>query len=345
MSANKLHSFLTGDVLEPGSARYEEARRVWNAGIDRRPKLIVQAHTPADIVTAIKYGRDEQLVIAVRAGGHSAAGHGVCEGGLVIDLTRMNGVKVDLAAGRVRVGGGALLRDLDQATQAHGLAVPSGHVSHTGVGGLTLGGGTGWMMRKLGLSVDSLECVEMVTAAGQVLSVSAKEHPDLFWALRGGGGNFGVVTEFTFRPHKVGPMVLAGALVYPLDEAAAVMRFNREFMREAPDELTIANLFRIAPPAPPFGALAGKPALFVVICYCGDLNAGERVVAPLRAFGKPINLLRPMPYLALQTSIDELTAFGAHAYMTSSFMNDLDDAMIEALIEQGRMLPTEHTVF
>jgi FAD/FMN-containing dehydrogenase len=324
------------DVVTPDDPAYEQARRIWNGLIDRRPALIARPSNAAEVARAIAYAQAEGLELAVRCGGHSVPGHSSIDGGLVIDLSaHLGSVAVDARTRRVRVGGGALLGTLDRATQQHGLVVPSGHVSHTGVGGLTLGGGTGWLMRRYGLTIDSLRTAEIVTAAGDILRVSSDEHVDLFWALRGGGGNFGVVTEFEFEAHPLGTELVAGMLVYPLGQAPEVLGFVRERMEAAPDELTSFPVFITAPPQPPFPpALHGKPVLAVGVAYAGAIDDGMRAVEPLKQFAVPaLDVAGPMPYLALQTMLDESAPHGLHNYSRAEWLDDLSDDAIATLVE------------
>ena len=246
----ELKNGFKGEILLPGDDAYESARKIWNAMIDKRPALIARCATTSDVVRAVNFARDNGLLLAVRGGGHNIAGNAMCDDGIVIDLSQMKAASVDPGARRVTIEGGATLADLDAATQAHGLATPVGINSTTGIAGLTLGGGFGWLSRKYGMTVDNLESAEVVTAAGEVVRASATEHPDLFWALRGGGGNFGVVTRFEFRLHPVGPDVLSGLIVYPISEAKSVLQQYREFIAKAPEELSVWTVLRQAPPLP-----------------------------------------------------------------------------------------------
>jgi FAD/FMN-containing dehydrogenase len=324
------------DVVTPEDPAYDESRRIWNGLIDRRPALIARPRDATEVARAIAHARTEGLSIAVRCGGHSVPGHSSIDGGLVIDLSaHIGGVVVDAGTRRVRVGGGALLGALDRATQQHGLVVPSGHVSHTGVGGLTLGGGTGWLMRRYGLTIDSLRSAEVVTAGGDVLRVSEDEHPDLFWALRGGGGNFGVVTEFEFEAHALGTELVAGMLVYPLAQACEVLGFVREWMETAADELTSFPVFVTAPPQPPFPpALHGEPVLAVGVAYAGAVEQGMRALEPLKRFAAPaLDAAGPMPYLALQTMLDAGVPHGLHDYNRAEWLDELHDDAIETLVD------------
>jgi len=321
--------------LTPGDEGYEQARRVWNGLIDRRPALIVRPRAAREVASAVLYGRERGLPIAVRCGGHSIPGHSTVDDGLVIDLSAyLGGVAVDPATRRVRAQGGALLGRLDRATQEHGLAVPSGHVSHTGVGGLTLGGGTGWLMRRYGLTIDSLRAAEVVTADGEIVRASEDERPELFWALRGGGGNFGIVTEFELQAHPLGPELVAGMLVYPLAQAREVLGFVREWMEGAPDELTTFPVLVTAPPYDPFPpALRGAPVLAVGVAYAGGVEEGLRTLEPLKRFAPPaLDLAGPMLYVGLQTMLDASVPHGLHTYSRAEWLDEFGDGAIETLV-------------
>jgi len=312
--------------LRPGDVGYEEARRAWNGAFDRRPAVIRQPESAAQVADAIAFGRQEGLAIAVRGGGHSVAGHSTVDDGLLIDLSSLRSVQVDPATRRVRVGGGALLGDVDRATQKHGLVVPAGHVSHTGVGGLTLGGGFGWLMRRFGLTIDSLVSAEVVNADGEILRASAESEPELFWGLRGGGGNFGVVTEFEFAAHKLGPEVGVAFVLYPLEAAADVVVGVDAATAEAPDQVTSFATFMTVPPAPDFPPeLHGRKVVAVIAVYAGDSAEAELHLRPFRELG-PILLdgTGPMPYLALQTMIDPSAPHGLHYYTRSHFLEEVD---------------------
>jgi FAD/FMN-containing dehydrogenase len=339
-----VHATLTldvADVVTPSHPGYDSARRLWNGLIDRRPALIARPADAAEVARAVVFAREHDLPIAVRCGGHSVPGHSSVDDGLVVDLSaRLGSVTVDATARRVRAGGGALLGSLDRATQAHGLVVPSGHVSHTGVGGLTLGGGTGWLMRRHGLTIDSLRAVEVVTADGDIVRASDDDLPDLFWALRGGGGNFGVVTELEFEAHPLGTELVAGMLVYPLAQAREVLGFVREWMEAAPDDLTSFPVFVTAPPVGPFPPeLQGKPVLAVGVAYAGPIADGLRSLEPLKRFAAPaLDLAAPMPYLALQTMLDDAVPHGLHNYNRAEWLDELDDGVIATLVEHfGRV--------
>jgi FAD/FMN-containing dehydrogenase len=278
----------------------------------------------------------------IRAGGHSVSGRSVRDGALCVDLRALNGVDVDAETGVVRVGGGALLSELDAATQEHGLAVPAGQISHTGVGGLTLGGGMGWLMRHHGLTIDSLRAAEVVLADGSMVRASADEHPDLFWALRGGGGDFGVVTAFEFRARPVGPIVLAGVLVYPWEDAREALRASRDLMAGAPDELTLFDVVLTAPPGPPFPPeLQGRRVAVVGVAWSGDVAEGQRVLAPLRAACPPaVDLVGPMPYVALQSMLDGTAPHGWRFYDRAHYLEDVSDAFIDALLAGFERVPS-----
>jgi FAD/FMN-containing dehydrogenase len=338
----ELKSGIKGEVLLPGDAAYEGARKIWNAMIDKRPALIARCASTADVVRAVNFARDNGLSLAIRGGGHNIAGNAVCDDGIVIDLSAMKAVKVDAAARRATVEGGALLSDVDAATQAHGLAVPLGINSTTGVAGLTLGGGFGWLSRKLGMTVDNLESAEVVTAAGEVVKASAKENPDLFWALRGGGGNFGVVTRFEYRLHPVGPDLLSGLIVYPISEARAVLQKYRDFVAKAPEELTVWTVLRLAPPLPFLPESAhGKGMIALALLYNGDPKQGEKLIEPLRKFGTPIGEhVGVQPYTAWQQAFDPLLTPGARNYWKSHNFAKLDDGLFDAVVAAIAKLPS-----
>jgi FAD/FMN-containing dehydrogenase len=330
-----------GTVVEPGDAGYDSARTGWNGAIDRRPAAIAYATDADDVSAAIRSARAAGLAFTIRAGGHSVSGRSMRDGALCIDLRALNSVDVDPRREIVRVGGGALLSELDAATQEHGLAVPAGQVSHTGVGGLTLGGGIGWLMRHHGLTIDSLEAAEVVLADGRTVRANAGEHPDLFWALRGGGGDFGVVTSFEFRAHRVGPMVLAGMLVYPWERAGEALRASRALMESAPEELTIFDVLLTAPPQEPFPPeLQGRRVAAVSVAWSGDLAEGERVLAPLREQCPPVlDLVGPMPYVALQTMLDQTAPHGWRFYDRLHYLPEVSDGFIDTMLARFESVP------
>jgi FAD/FMN-containing dehydrogenase len=334
-------SGIKGDVITPDDASYEEARRVWNGMVDRRPALIVRCASTADVVAAVSLAKAEQLPVAVRCGAHSTPGYSTCDGGVVIDLRALNDVVVDPGGRTARVGGGTIWSELDAAAQEHGLAVTGGRVSDTGVGGLALGSGSGWLERMYGVTCQSLLSAEVVTADGRVVRASAEENPDLLWGLRGGGGNFGVVTEFEFRLHPVGPIVTAGMLVYPRAQAGEVIRFYRDFMRSAPDEVTGGVALLTAPPEPFVPAdLQGHPVVAVIFCYVGPVEDGEEAARPLREHGSPaVDLIQPMPYTALQMMLDAGNPHGIHEYFKVDWLQELPDEAIDVVVAQGEQLP------
>ncbi|MDQ3058436.1 MAG: FAD-binding oxidoreductase [Pseudomonadota bacterium] len=331
-----------GAVILADDPSYDSARQVWNAMIDKHPAAIVRCASVHDVVHAVNFARSHGLALAVRGGGHNIAGSAVCEGGLVIDLSQMRAVQVDAGARRASVQGGATLADFDAAAQAHGLAVPLGINSTTGVAGLTLGGGFGWLSRQYGMTIDSLVSAEVVTAAGEVVQASASEHPDLFWALRGGSGNFGVVTRFEFELHPVGPDVLAGLIVYPLSEAKAVLQQYREFVAQAPDALSVWSVARQAPPLPFLPEkVHGQPVIVLALLYMGEPAQGQQLIAPLHTFGTPEGEhVGVMPYTAWQKAFDPLLAPGARNYWKSHNFSKLEDGLFDAVIAAIDTLPS-----
>ncbi len=337
-----------GELLGAGDVGYDEVRRIWNGAIDHRPALIARCTTTEDVIAAVDFARENELLVSVRGGGHSVSGHSVCEDGLMIDLSPMKQITIDPDACTARAQAGLTLGELDRATQEFGLAVPAGQISTTGIAGLTLGGGTGWLMRRYGLTVDNLLSAEVVTADGRLLKASEDENEDLFWGLRGGGGNFGIVTSFEFRLHPVGPMVLGGFLVYPVERAREVMRFCRDFMTSAPDELTTFNVLLTAPPQDPFPPhLQGRPVLAVALVYAGAVEEGERVIRPLREFGSPeLDLVGPMPFTGVQSMLDETAPAGLHYYNKAQYLRGLDDEAIETLLARfpGGAAPMAHVL-
>jgi hypothetical protein len=326
-----------GRLIGPDHADYDVARAVWNGAIDRRPRLIAQCIGNADVAAAVRYARDHDLEIAIRGGGHSVAGAAVCDDGIVIDLSAMRAVRVDPAARRAWVQGGALWGDVDQETQAHALATTGGIVSHTGVAGLTLGGGVGWLMRKHGLAVDNLLAADVVTADGERVRASDDEHPDLLWALRGGGGNFGVVTSFEFRLHSVGPTVLAGPIAWDASDAERLLHFYRDFVRDAPDELGTVVKFCTAPPLPIIPeALHWRPVVMVGACYAGPIEDGEKTLRPLRAFQTPLlDLVGPKPYAGFQSALDSTVLHGWNYYWKATHLPALSDDLIDVIAKQA----------
>ena len=326
-----------GRLITSDHADYDTARAVWNGAIDRRPRLIARCSGTADVAAAVRFARDHDLEIAVRGGGHNVGGTAVCDDGIVIDLSAMRAVWVDPAGSTVQVQGGALWGDVDHQTQAHGLATTGGIVSHTGVAGVTLGGGMGFLMRKHGLVVDNLLAAEVVTAEGSIVRASADEHPDLFWALRGGGGNFGVVTSFLFALHPLGPTVMAGPVFWAADDTSDVLRFYRDFVAEAPDELGSIVRLGTLPPLPGIPEdLHWRPAIAVACCYAGAVEDGELAVRALRRFGTPlVDLLAPSPYVAFQSGIDATVLHGWHYHWKSTNLAGLSDEAIAVIADHA----------
>jgi FAD/FMN-containing dehydrogenase len=333
-----------GTILRPGDESYDGARAVFNGAIDRHPALIARAHSAGDVAAALAHGRERGLPIAVRAGGHSGAGFGVVDDGLVIDVRPIQHVEVDLRARTARVGAGVTWGQLDAATQAHGLAVTGGRISDTGVAGLTLGSGSGWLERLHGLTADSLIGATVVAADGSVVRAGEHEHPDLFWALRGGGGNFGVVTEFEFQLHPVGPIVLGGPLIFTWDRAGEALAIYRDLMATAPDEFGGCAVLQKAPPAP-FAPpeLVGQPVAIVAVAAFGPFGTAERLLAPLRALGPAVDAVAPMPYTALQSSQDEGAPAGLRNYWKASFLNGLPDEAIGGALDVAERIPSPLT--
>ena len=336
-----------GDVVRPGEPGYDLHRKVWNGSFDRRPALIVRCAGVSDVIAAVKLGRESGLPVAVRSGGHSFPGLSVADDALMIDLQPMKGVRVDPEKRTARVQAGVLLGELDRETQAFGLAVPSGIVTHTGVAGLTLGGGIGWIMRKHGLSVDQLVSVDLVTADGEFVQASADENADLFWGICGGGGNFGIVTEFEFRCVPLGTQVLAGPIFWPMERSGEVLRFYRDWVAEAPDELMTIVVHRKAPPLPFVPEdLHGKPVVMVIPCWVGDPDEGERVIRPLRQFGPPIaDVCAVKPYLAHQAMFDPSFPPDRWYYFKSCDVAELTDEIIDITMERSLQIASPLTSF
>jgi FAD/FMN-containing dehydrogenase len=332
----ELRTHIGGRVIGPADGDYNAARAVWNGIIDRHPAAIVRCVGVADVLAAVRFTRSHNLVVAVRGGGHNVAGFGTCDGGIVIDLSPMKGVRVDPEGRTARAQPGLSWGEFDRETQAFGLATTGGLVTTTGIAGFTLGGGIGWLMRKYGLTIDNLISADVVTADGQLLSASATSHPDLFWALRGGGGNFGIVTSFEYRLHPVGPMVLGGAVFHPAEKARDLLRFYNRWITTLPDELTSMVAFLTAPPLPFIPQpLHGTAMIAVAVCYAGAPVDGESVVKPLISFGPPaVAHVGPVPYTVLQGAFDASAPHGIHAYWKTHYVPDLSDPAIDALLAQ-----------
>jgi FAD/FMN-containing dehydrogenase len=325
-----------GEIVVPSGSGYDEHRTVFNSMVDRRPALIARCGSEADVVTALRFARANDLEVAVKGGGHSVAGHAICDGGIVIDLSPMKAIVVDPEARTAVAQAGLTWTEFDRATQQHGLALTGGRVGSTGISGLTLGSGSGWLERRFGLTSDSLLAARVVVADGRALAVSEEEHADLFWGIRGGGGNFGIVTEFTFRLHQVGPVITAGLMIYPRERAAEVLRHYRSFIESAPDEVGGAFAFVTAPPDPALpDHLRGQPAAGILYCHCGSLEEGERHAAKLRELPADVDLVQPMPYTVLQTMIDGPNQPGHRNYWKAENLRHLDDAAIDAFVAQA----------
>jgi len=340
VAVEQLRKSFAGPLVRPWDARYEEARAIWNGAIRRRPALIAGCTGAADVITAIRFARERGLEISVRGGGHAVAGFCLCDGGVLIDLSPMTSVRIDPDSRRARAGGGALWSHVDRETQAFGLAVTGGIVTHTGIGGLTLGGGIGHLMRKLGLTIDNLLSCDVVMADGRFVVASENSHNDLFWGLRGGGGNFGIVTSFEYRLHPVGPTVLAGLLMYPLNEAAEVLTYFRDYVAAAPDEVGILGNLRLAPPLPAVPPeLHGKPVAAIVVCYVGAVEDGEKEFESLRRFKTPaLDAIAPKPYVAHQSMFDAALPHGRGYYWKSCALPPLTEEMIDVLIRQAEKI-------
>lgn len=334
-AVEKLRSGLRGSVLRPGDVDYDAARQIFNAMIDKRPALIVRCVSAADVLHAVQVARDTDVVVSVRGGGHGVAGKAVCDGGIMIDLSLMKGIRVDPVQRTARAEPGLRLAELDRETQAFGFATPSGIISNTGIAGLTLGGGLGWLNGKHGLACDNLLSVDVVTADGRLLTASATENPDLFWGVRGGGGNFGVVTSFEYRLHPLGP-VLGGMIAHPFEKARRFLRFALDVSASAPDELTMKPVLLTLPDGTPAGA--------VNLCYCGRLSEGEHIVRQLRAFGAPLfDSVQPTSYVAVQSMLDGGAPPGNRHYWKSSFVRQLTDDGVEISVDFMSRKPSPMT--
>jgi FAD/FMN-containing dehydrogenase len=332
----RLRGRFRGALIGPGEEGYDEARRVWNGAIDRRPALIARCAGGDDVTVAVEFAREHDLLVSVRGGGHAVAGYAVCDGGMMIDLSLMKAVRVEPESRTARAAGGVLWSELDRATQQFGLATTGGIVSHTGIAGLTLGGGLGHLMRRFGLTADNLLSVDLVTADAKQLRVDAQSEPELFWGLRGGGGNFGIATSFNYRVHPVGPMVFGGPVFWAIDDAPAVLAHVRDLASQAPDELAITIVLRLAPPLPFLPAHSyGQPVLGGLLVWSGDIAEGQRIIAPLLAERPPIGeLVRPVPYLSIQSMLDGGAPHGMHYYWRSRRVADLSDALVDTLLQR-----------
>jgi FAD/FMN-containing dehydrogenase len=337
-----LRSKLRGPIIVPGDAGYDEARSIWNAMIDKRPAAIARCSGVADVMHAVQVAKDHDLLVSVRSGGHNIAGNALCDGGLTIDLSGMKSVRINPDARRAYVEPGATLGDLDHETQAFGLATSLGINSTTGVAGLTLGGGFGWLTRKLGMTVDNLVAAEMVTAEGERLRTSAEQNEDLFWAIRGGGGNFGIVTQFEFQLHPVGPQVLAGLVIYPFEQARSVLKQYREYVDTLPDDLCVWAVLRKAPPLPFLPqAVHGREVVVFAFMHTGDMAEGQRLIESVRHFGEAYGEhVGPTPFAGWQQGFDPLLTPGARNYWKSHNFAELSDGAIETIIDYAGRLPS-----
>ena len=341
-ATENLKGSVKGKVVLRDDPNYEGVRKIWNAMIDRRPAVIVRCATEDDVPSAIQFARQNGLDISIRGAGHNIAGNAVCEGGMMIDLSTMKNIRVDVARRRAYVEPGATLADFDEAVQAHGLATPVGINSTTGISGLTLGGGFGWLTRKYGMTIDNLASTDVIAADGKKLRASENENADLFWALRGGGGNFGVVTQFEFKLHPVGPEILAGLIVFPLDQAKRVLRQYREFVESAPEELSVWVVLRQAPPLPFLAKeVHGKGVVVLAVFYAGDMAEGEKLIAPLRRFGDAHGEhIGAQPYVQWQKAFDPLLTPGARNYWKSHNFTEFRDEALDTMIQFANRLPS-----
>jgi hypothetical protein len=346
-AVGRLAAVFHGEIVEPQDAAYDEQRKVWNGSIDRSPALIARCADVTDVIAAVKVARETGVLTAVRGGGHSFPGLSVCDGGIVIDLGPMKGIRVDPETNTVRAQAGVLLGELDQATQRLGLAVPAGIVTHTGLAGLTLGGGIGWLMRKYGLTVDQLLSADVITADGELVRASAEENADLFWGLRGGGGNFGIVTEFEFRLNPLGPIVLAGPIFWPMEDSPRLLRFYRDWIGDVPDDLMTIVVHRKAPPLPAVPKdLHGKPVVSVACCYAGPIEEGEKVIRPLKQFKPPLlDLCTPKPFLEHQALLDPTFPHGRWYYHRACAVAELTDEVIDITVEHAMRIRSPLTAF
>lgn len=341
-----LKNQISGPVHIPGDAGFDEARSIWNGMFDKSPAVIARCKGAADVITAVNIARENKMLLSIKGGGHNVGGKAVCEGGLMIDLSLMKSVRVDHGKKTARAEPGVTMAELDHETQAFGLATTGGFVSTTGIAGLTLGGGVGYLARKHGLTIDNLLAADVVTAKGELLHTSAEENPDLFWGIRGGGGNFGIVTSFEYKLHKVGPKVLAAQIFHPIDDAESLLHFYRDFMADAPNELACYVMAVNVPPVDPFPEdYQGKTAMAFVACYSGEVKQGEEVLKPLQNFGDPfMNVVQPMPYTFLQKSFDAGAPKGQRYYWKSHYLDGLNDEAIHIIAKNAKLLSGEFSV-
>jgi len=336
---------LRGDLLTPGDPGYDDSRTIWNAMIDRKPALIARCLGVADVVACVNFARDNELLLSIKGGGHNISGLAVCDDGLMIDMSLMRGVWVDHKTNTVHAQAGCLLGDVDRETQLYGKAAVLGFVSNTGIAGLTLGGGFGYLTRRFGWTTDNLVSIEMITADGHIVQASEKENPDLFWGLRGGGGNFGVVTKFEYKLHPVGPEIVGGVIAWKGEDAADVLELYRTLSEQAPPELTCVVLLRPAPPAPWLPKeIHGKPIAALLVCYSGTIEEGEKLVAPIKAFGSPVgDIIQRRPYIALQNLLDGTQPKGRRYYWKSEYFSGHDPLMLKKFEEHGSYIKSPHS--
>lgn len=340
-----LRARFRGSILQTADAGYEQARAIWNGMIDKHPAIIARCKSTEDVIEAVNFARDNDVLLSVRGSGHNVAGNAVAEGGLMIDLSLMKDIQVDPEGQTASAQPGVVFGAMDKATQPYGLAAPGGIVSETGIAGLTLGGGFGWLSRKYGFTCDNLISAEVVTASGELVKASETENSDLFWGIRGGGGNFGIVTRFEFQLQPVGPEVLAGMTIYRLEDAVEALHFYRGFTASSPDELGAMAVFRLAPPAPFIPEeLHGKPVLAIVVCYVGEVEEGEKVVKPLRDFGNPIvDAIKPKPFVDHNSSLDAGQPTGLYYYWKSEYLTEIADGAIETLVAFAANMTSPNT--
>jgi FAD binding domain/Berberine and berberine like len=344
---NALEESFRGQFVRQSDSDYDDQRKIWNGSIDRRPALIARCAGVADVIAAVRFARESGLEVALRSGGHSYPGLSVCDDGMIIDMGPMRGTRVDPDVRTARAQAGVLLGELDREAQTFGLAVPAGIVTHTGLAGLTLGGGIGWLERKYGLTIDQLLSVDLVTADGELVKASETENADLFWGVRGGGGNFGIVTEFEFRLNPVGPMVLAGPILWAMEDSPEVLRFYRDWITEVPDELTTIVTYRRVLPSPFVPSeLHGKHVVMVGCCYAGSLEEGEAVLRPLRRFRSPLlDMCERKPFVAHQASLDPAFPHGWWYYIRSCNLVELNDEVVDTMADHGLRIASPVTVF
>jgi FAD/FMN-containing dehydrogenase len=344
-TVRKLKETLRGELILANDPGYDDTRSIWNAMIDRRPALIARCLGTADVVTCVKFAREHEIALTIKGGGHNIAGLAVCDGGLMLDMSRMRGVWTDSAARIAHAQAGCLLGDVDRETQVHGLAAVLGFVSNTGIAGLTLGGGFGYLSRRFGWTSDNVSSMELVTAEGRVVRASERENDDLFWALRGGGGNFGVVTGFDYKLYPIGPEIIAGAIAWPANFASEVLDMCRTIMEKAPPELVCVAALRFAPPAPWLAKeIHGKPIVALFICHTGFIGEGEKLVAPIKAFGSPVgDIVQRRTYVSQQSLLDATQPKGRRYYWKSEYLSTLEPELLRIIMRHAEAIPSPHS--